>query len=366
MGLSRSSSVVKASQLRLVPTLKEVRLDPQSCLVIYDRRLLKSYGAWIKKFEYRYGVQGGEELKELKHFYGHAAEILRRWPTGPRQRVVAFGGGSVGDFAGFFASIVHQGIDLVQVPSTWLAAIDSAYGGKNTLNVDGAKNLVGTFHPPLQTWGVAEVLTQQPVARVRDGYGEVVKLGLLKGGSLWRTLAKNFAGADDGSLRVLRLLPWLAEAKRQIVAKDPTENKGLRAILNLGHNLGQALEIKLNFPHGTAVGMGIRFALNWSSQSGILESETLFEELDGLVAKRLFPSFEDYQSALKKLFSGLDASRKVRELLEVDKKVIDDGKIRFIFLRRPGYPVVKRVTVDEMMREIDRQRREGVQVPRRY
>lgn len=338
--------------LRRCRDLRAVRLDPRKTLLIFDQRLLKRYGSWIRKFPFRYSVKSGESLKDLKFFPKHVEALLAHWPEAGAHEVcvAAFGGGSVGDFAGFFASVAKRGVRFVQIPSTWLAAIDSAHGGKTALNVKNAKNQIGSFHAAEQVFLVRKVLLDLPSERLQESFGEVFKIALLKGGALWRQLKSHPISPE----RVWRLLPKLIAAKMDIVKRDPRETLGIRSLLNFGHTLGHAFEAELKIPHGEAVALGLHFALNWSRQKGLLLSN---QEGEIFAEQELFPTRTTYDKALRRL-------KKPLLWLKQDKKRAGGSKIRFIFLRRPGYPVILTVSMAEIDAEIRRQRRQVVSVSR--
>lgn len=343
--------------VRQVSQLANISLDRGTTLLIFDRVLLRQNRAWIESFPSRYAVTSGERLKDLRHFPKHSQELLKRWPKKAGHgeiTIAAFGGGSVGDFAGFFASVAKRGVRFVQIPSTWLAAVDSAHGGKTALNVGGAKNQIGTFHPAEKIFLVKQVLQSQPGVRLQESFGEILKAALLAGGPLWRSLKAKPISADQ----IWRLLPRLIAAKMKIVKQDPRETLGLRSLLNLGHSMGHVFEGQLGLPHGKAVSMGLRFAIDWSIHRGLL-SETLWAELEVFEKQGFFPSTSDYVRCLQRL-------RAPSRLLKQDKKAAGQGKIRFIFLRRPGYPEIAKVSVEQIEMELRRQRRQLVSISRSH
>ena len=177
--------------------------------------------------------------------------------------VIALGGGVVGDTAGFAASVYYRGLDVVQVPTTLLAMVDAAIGGKTAVNLPEGKNLVGAFHQPLAVLADPAVLATLPDREYRCGLGEVVKYALLGDDALQELLATRadaVLARDPGMLRevVLRC----AAAKAAVVAADEFERTGVRATLNLGHTAGHALETvgAHGLAHGEAVAVGLVFA----------------------------------------------------------------------------------------------------------
>lgn len=315
----------------------------KNSILIYDQVLEQRFGKWISKFPKRYPVMAGETLKTLKSFEEHIEKIhaLASGLGKGELKIVALGGGSVGDFAGFLASIYRRGVPLIHIPSTWLAAVDSAHGGKTALNFDGAKNQLGTFYPACRVYLIREVLESNSSERCREALNEVVKIALLKGGVFWIDLRKTLA-KQDLNFALWKFLKFAILAKIQIVQKDPFEEKGIRHLLNFGHTLGHLIEAELGVPHGRAVGLGLRFALVWSVHHKILSLQD-FSKIEIAL-----PSHEDLVLALGKL-------QKSNELLNRDKKKVKNGKIRFVFLKSPGRPVIRLVTSRQIQVEIQRQ-----------
>ena len=307
----------------------------ENSILIYDRRLQKKWKSWIKRFHHSYAVSSGEKLKDLKAFPSHVQKILSRTEDIPPRKliIVAFGGGSVGDFAGFLASVFKRGVRLVQVPSTWLAQVDSAHGGKTALNVSSFKNQIGTFYPAEKIFLVREVVLRLEQDRFLEARSEAVKVALLQGGALWEKMQK-----VKNSSELWRLLPLLIKAKLKIVRQDPLETKGIRHLLNFGHTVGHVIESDLGIAHGQAVGLGMRFALEWSRQRGYLESEIT----TGL------PTSKELAVILRQL-------RNPQKSLQQDKKMVGAG-LRFIFLQAPGSPRIERVSISEILNEIGRQK----------
>jgi 3-dehydroquinate synthase len=167
--------------------------NKKNCILIYDKILTsKKLTTWIQTFPNKYGVHSGESLKETKNFHQHIQKILKLSVGISKQEItiVALGGGSIGDFSGFVASVLKRGVRLVHVPSTWLSAIDSAHGGKTALNAGGIKNQIGTFYPAQKTYISKKILFTQPEIRLQDAWGEALKTALLSGPGLYKKLLK--------------------------------------------------------------------------------------------------------------------------------------------------------------------------------
>lgn len=318
-------------------------------LLIFDRRLLQNPAAakWIKKFPHRYGVIAGEDLKDARAFPKHLEFISREAGELPNRSltIVVAGGGSVGDFGGFVASIFKRGVKLVNVPTTWLAALDSAHGGKNGLNVLGVKNQIGTIYPAAETHIAAEVLRGQPSARALDAGGEVLKMAFLKGGALAR-----LSWSPEESFEGLwKALPLVVRGKMSIVEQDPQEKSGVRHLLNLGHTMGHVFEAALKLPHGIAVVYGLAFAATFSRAKGICSAQAHSRIVDHPLWDLYLP-LEHYQKGL-----SVSESR-LKQLLLQDKKRTRNSSLRFVFLKDIGKPVIREVGVDEILKEIRRQK----------
>ena len=188
--------------------------------------------------------------------------------------VLAFGGGVVGDLAGFAASILRRGVRVVQMPTTLLAQVDSAIGGKTGIDTEQGKNLIGTFHQPSFVLADVSVLTTLSPREFRAGYAEVVKYGLIGDASFFAWLEQNWAeifSASGGARR--QAVETSARAKAAIVAEDEREESGRRALLNLGHTFGHALEAYAGYSqrllHGEAIAIGMRLAFTYSVERGL-------------------------------------------------------------------------------------------------
>jgi 3-dehydroquinate synthase len=199
--------------------------------------------------------------------------------------MIAFGGGIVGDVGGFLASIFMRGIPYVQVPTTFLAQVDSSVGGKTGVNLPEGKNLVGSFHHPLAVFADISVLGTLPDRELRAGLMESIKAGIIRDRSLVRFMEEHAAevlGRDAKALE--KVISASIRMKAGVVNLDEREN-GLRMILNLGHTVGHALEQATGYKtllHGEAVGWGMVAALFLARQRGLI-SRAQFERLESLI-----------------------------------------------------------------------------------
>ena len=192
--------------------------------------------------------------------------------------VIAFGGGVVGDLAGFAASILRRGVRVVQMPTTLLAQVDSAIGGKTGIDTNQGKNLIGTFHQPSLVLADIAVLSTLSARAFRAGYAEVVKYGLLGDAPFFAWLEANWSAVFSTAGAERRYaVETSARAKAHIVEADEKEEKGTRALLNLGHTFGHALEAHAGYSdrllHGEAIAIGMRLAFTFSVELGVCPAE---------------------------------------------------------------------------------------------
>lgn len=340
-----------SSRLRFVSKLPAHRILGDQIFLIYDRRLeraVPNFARWRDGFDAAYGVKAGEALKDLAVFSSHFEKILSRaQDLSPRRLTfVVAGGGSVGDFGGFVASVFKRGVNLIHVPTTWLAALDSAHGGKTALNSRSSKNQIGTFYPASDVFLVDEILTAQPEERAREALGELLKMALIDHGPWATRLSRGKPGKASETL--LRYLRPAIEAKYRVVAKDPLEQNGQRQILNFGHTWGHVLEAAIPLPHGTAIAQGMLFALEW----GRIRGETSLAEFDKALS--LLNTF-GLNSMVSKLSRNRPTLAEAKRFLVEDKKVSGRGEVTFLFLHRGGDIRRVNVLVKDLLREARRQ-----------
>lgn len=222
-------------------------------------------------------MQDGEQYKTMDsamQLYNQALSLgLDR-----KSFILALGGGVVGDLAGFVASTYMRGIPFVQVPTTMLAQVDSSVGGKVAVNHPKGKNIIGAFYQPRLVWADVDVLKTLPVEELRAGLAEVIKYGLIWDGNFFDYLEKRFREILSLNQEDLReIVKQSCAIKAQVVAQDEREG-GLRAILNLGHTFGHALEALTHYRdyrHGEAVAIGMVMACMVSGELGLLSAEEL-------------------------------------------------------------------------------------------
>ena len=252
--------------------------------------------------------------------------------------VVAFGGGVIGDLAGFAAAVLRRGVGFVQVPTTLLAQVDSSVGGKTGINSVQGKNLVGAFHQPRLVLADTGLLDTLPERDFLAGYGEVVKYGLLGDAGFFAWLEANAPAlrAGDAAARI-HAVRRSCEMKAGIVVRDETE-QGERALLNLGHTFGHALEAATGYSdrllHGEGVAIGCQLAFDLSARLGLCSQEAPSRVAAHLAAMGMKRDLGDIPGALP------DADALVA-LMGQDKKV-KDGQLAFILARDVGEAFVAR------------------------
>lgn len=246
--------------------------------------------------------------------------------------IVALGGGVIGDLAGFAAAILRRGVRFTQVPTSLLAQVDSSVGGKTGINSTHGKNLIGAFHQPALVLADTSVLDTLPSRDFLAGYGEVVKYGMLGDAAFFAWLEDNgpALAAGDMDARVCAVRRSV-EMKADIVMRDETE-QGDRALLNLGHTFGHALEAATGYSdrllHGEGVAIGCALAFALSAKLGLCAQEDPSRVRAHLDAMGMKKNLSDIPGDLP------DAER-LLELMGQDKKVVQ-GTLRFILARGIG------------------------------
>jgi shikimate kinase / 3-dehydroquinate synthase len=301
------------------------RVVPGGRFLVSDGAVARLYGELFEPLEGRVVIMPGEQSKTVAHADIVWTELAKAGMT-RTDVVVALGGGVVGDLAGFCAATYQRGVSYVQVPTTLVAQVDSAYGGKTGVDLAEAKNYVGAYHQPAAVIVDPDTLNTLPEAEVSAGYAEVLKTALIAGGGLWQAVR---AGVDPTTPEIVLAC---ARAKLRIVAEDERDS-GARQVLNLGHTVGHAIETVTGYAryrHGEAVALGLLAALRLSGQPD------LRDEVAGLLTEH------DLPTTLK----GVDPDAVVMATAR-DKKRLGNGPVPFVLLdapgaARPGCPVQPR------------------------
>ena len=253
--------------------------------------------------------------------------------------VIALGGGVVGDLAGFAASILRRGVDFVQVPTSLLAQVDSSVGGKTGINSPQGKNLLGAFHQPVLVIADTSVLDTLSPRQFRAGYAEVAKYGVLGDEAFFSWLEANHADIFSGGAAREHAVATSCRAKAAIVSRDERET-GERALLNLGHTFGHALEAATGFSdrlfHGEGVAIGMVLAAKFSAQLGMISEADAARVERHLVSVGLPTRLQDIAGFAQEGLADADA---LMALMAQDKKV-KRGKLTFILLEAIGRAAV--------------------------
>lgn len=284
--------------------------------------------------------EGSKSFAQLEHVLDRLLEIgLDR-----KDVVVALGGGVVGDLAGLAAALYMRGIDFVQVPTTLLAQVDSSVGGKTAIDTPRGKNLVGAFHQPRLVLADIDVLATLPEKQLRSGWAEVLKHGLICDAAFFDWLAGEGAGGAQGDPAALeRAVVRSVEIKAAVVGEDEKE-AGRRALLNLGHTFGHAIEAELGFEeaalaHGEAVALGCCMAFRYSAREGLC-SRADVERVEAVVEAAGLPTRLDQ--------AGVFNAERLLALMAGDKKA-EGGALTLVLAHGIGQAfVAKGVDADNV------------------
>jgi len=275
-------------------------------------------------------VAPGEKTKSYKGLE-QVVEALIGARIERRDLVLALGGGVVGDLSGFAAAVLRRGVDVVQAPTTLLSQVDSSVGGKTGINSPQGKNLVGAFHQPVLVLADTSALDTLPAREVKAGYAEVVKYGLLGDAAFFDTLERDWPGVIGGGPERIFAVAKSCEAKAAIVARDEKET-GDRALLNLGHTFGHALEAGAGFSdrllHGEAVSIGMALAFAFSRRLGLCPGQDVTRVERHLEAVGL-------PTRIAEVPGDLPDTDGLMRLIAQDKKV-SRGALTFILVRGIG------------------------------
>ncbi|MBM7622745.1 3-dehydroquinate synthase [Sporohalobacter salinus] len=301
-------------------------------LVITDKRVKQLYGEDIEfsltqsNFEFRLTAvpegEGSKSLEMAQKLYDEAVDFgLER-----NSVIVAFGGGVVGDLAGFIAATYMRGISLVQVPTTLLAQVDSSVGGKVAVNHNAGKNLIGAFYQPETVIIDLEVLTTLDERDIKSGLAEIIKYGVIWDQDFFEYLKTNSEAIKNLDFEILtKIIQRSCQIKAEVVAKDEKE-EGLRVILNYGHTIGHAVEALAGYGeyrHGEAVAIGMVSAVKLAHKLEMVTENEVQKQIE------LISSLD-----LPITFNSLELDDIIAKTKQ-DKKV-QDGRVRYILPNRIG------------------------------
>lgn len=326
--------------------ISDLSANQKHSVVVVDGNVLDYHGEWLRsvftRVFHRFDlirIEPGEESKSTQQWLDLMDHILeigihRNTP------LIAAGGGVTGDLSGFVAATVLRGIPLIQVPTTLLAMVDSAIGGKTGINHKTGKNLIGSFYQPRAVISDLRFLNTLPAEEWKCGWGEVLKYALLQGGALTDEVLKI---KDVEELKKHPNLSWILEQcaayKIKIVEKDEKES-GVRMFLNLGHTFAHAIENILGYgriSHGEAVYWGLIGALYVSNKLGYA------------VDMDILKAFKSWYSGT--ILSLQDSVPKLISAMKRDKKSQGDASFRLVLLSEIGSPIVQSIKELDVIKE---------------
>jgi 3-dehydroquinate synthase len=292
-------------------------------------------------------VPAGEASKSFESFR-RLTEALLAWGIERGTWLVALGGGVVGDLTGFAAAVLLRGVDFVQIPTSLLAQVDSSVGGKTGINAAHGKNLVGAFHQPRLVLADTDALASLPRRELLAGYAEVAKYGALGDAAFFAWLEEHGAHVVEGDPAAqIRAVATSCRAKAAVVAADEREG-GQRALLNLGHTFGHALEAETGYSaallHGEAVAIGMVMAFELSVRLGLCPAEDADRLRRHLAAVGLATDLSDLPQVdwnAERLLGHMRKDKKVR-----------DGRLTFVLARGLGRAFVARDVADDQVRAL--------------
>ncbi len=288
-----------------------------------------------------FALPAGEAAKTMETVLDLCHQLVKHG-FDRKSLLLAVGGGVVGDITGFAAAIYMRGISYIQIPTTLLAQVDSAIGGKTGVDLPAGKNLLGGFHQPLLVLSDLDVLATLPADAMREGLAEVTKAALIGEPELFSILEGEESNLVDTSNPLLEaIIAKACEVKCQVVGQDERES-GLRRILNFGHTLGHAVEAASDYTisHGQAVAAGMSIAIRFSRKwAGLSEKEA--DRALSLIRKFGLPT---------ELPEHLE-SEALLKALERDKK-IEAGMCHFVLLAEIGKPVIQAIPVEELRQSL--------------
>jgi 3-dehydroquinate synthase len=342
-GTHRYHALIGSNLLRRTGEYVHKRLAGQRCAVISDSNVAPLFADCVKKSlvsaSFRptlITIPSGETSKTLKHA-GAICDQMINAGLDRQSFVIGLGGGVIGDISGFVAAIYHRGIPHVQIPTTLLAMADSSIGGKTGVDTRAGKNLIGAFHHPLLVIDDLDTLRTLPRREFNQGFAEIIKHAIIADAKMFKQL-QSWNTGDQQALQ--SLIKRNIEIKSAMVAKDERDWTGERAVLNLGHTIGHAIERAGNyrkFLHGEAVSLGIVAACAISIKSAGLPPDQRDAVIDLLrqfkLPTRLPPNFP---------------REKIFDALKFDKK-FEEERIRFVVTPKIGSArLANNVTPDDI------------------
>jgi 3-dehydroquinate synthase len=337
------------SLVRFIPSERVVIVSNTTVAPLYAERLTKALEAGGKQVELL-ALPDGEQYKNLETLE-RIYDFLMEKRADRKTTLVALGGGVVGDITGFAAASFQRGVPFIQVPTTLLAQVDSSVGGKTGINHPRGKNMIGAFYQPRCVLADTDTLDTLPDRELSAGLAEVIKYGLLWDEDFLDWIETNLSALRNRDPAALNeAIRQSCLIKAEIVRQDEREG-GIRALLNLGHTFGHAIEAGMgygNWLHGEAVGAGMCMAADLSCRIGLIDRRAC-DRVERIVAAAGLPTRAPAELTPERL----------RELMGSDKKV-ENGRLRLVLIGRLGQArLVDNVREDDLMATIRATRIDG-------
>lgn len=333
---------------KLTDSIRNLGMENRKIMIITDSNVGSFYAdelykelAQIAKSVHVYTFAAGEKSKNLDTVSLCYEELISK-SFDRNDVLIALGGGVVGDLTGFVAATYLRGIRFIQVPTSLLSMVDSSIGGKTGVDFKAYKNMVGAFHQPSLVYMNLNVLQTLPKAEYFSGMGEILKHGLIKDKNYFIWLQDHVEEISSKSFSTIKEMIYRSCLIKKVVVENDPKEKGERALLNLGHTIGHAIEKLKYFSllHGECVSIGISAAAFLSKERGYITEEEYQNTLEALGR---------YHQPVN--VSGLSAEE-IYEVTKLDKKM-DSDKIRFILIKGIGNAVIDpTVSKSEMMNAI--------------
>ncbi|MGD9201808.1 MAG: 3-dehydroquinate synthase [Chitinispirillia bacterium] len=331
-----------------LPEILEKKFRHSNFVLITNDTLKRLYAPllydWANALNFKtFILKDGEQFKTIDTWKS-ILDFLLNLKLDRNTVIMAFGGGVIGDVAGFAASTFLRGVNYIQIPTNLLAMVDSSVGGKTGVNHSMGKNLIGSFYQPKLVWIDTKFIDTLPKREFSGGYAEVFKYAFIGGKSMFDFIYDNHEKIQTRDrLSIQEAISRSIEIKARIVSMDEKES-GIRALLNFGHTFGHALEHFYNFKgiiHGEGVNWGIRAAIELGKNIGTIPEEYL-SSYQKMISKQILPALNS-RPVISKLYESMLSDKKIRA-----------GKIRFIVPTKPGCSIIcDNVSKNEIIKTLD-------------
>ncbi len=305
-------------------------------ILVTDENVYRYYKDFICCYEHIV-IGCGEKIKTFETVSFIVSALLDKGAD-RKTFLVGFGGGIVTDITGFVASIFMRGISFGFIPTTLLSQVDASLGGKNGVNFQRYKNMLGVFNSPEFVICDATLLDTLPPKEVRSGFGEIIKHSLISDNVFFEFLKENSSDLLCLEKEKMEKVTYQAISIKAAIVEQDWKETGLRKLLNFGHTLGHAIENSSNLTHGEAVCVGMCWAAKWSEKKGLLK-KTAYPKIKGLLEQFGLPTAFEF---------CLETAQK---FIVKDKKKGGDG-IDFVFLEKIGKAKVQKVKIVELVKEL--------------